>query len=76
MAQDRLTSCSASTRPPTVSSPPGGWPRPEKWTLCGGWMPEPNAQLDIQHLGEFFTVDTSEVLDIQAQMLVSYMEYQ
>ena len=39
-------------------------------------MPEPNAQLDIQHLGEFFTVDTSEVLDIQAQMLVSYMEYQ
>jgi hypothetical protein len=40
----------------------------EKWTVRHGWLPDRNAQLDIQCLGEFFMVDASEVPEMQAQM--------
>lgn len=42
----------------------------ERWQVKGGWKPEPNAQLDIQCLGELFLIDESEVLDVQYEMLV------
>ena len=64
-----------------VHAPEGGaiaaWHRApaERWTVEGGWKPEPDAQLDIQQLGEFFMIDESEVLDVQYEMLVRYMAF-
>jgi hypothetical protein len=45
----------------------------ERWTVTAGWFPEPHAHLDIQHLGEFFLIDESEVLDVQTQILESWV---
>ena len=41
----------------------------------GGWKPDPQAQNMIQTSGEFFMVDESEVLDVQAQMLAQYLAF-
>jgi hypothetical protein len=40
----------------------------ERWYVNGGWQPIDHAQLDIQHLGEFFMIDPSEVEQAQQQM--------
>ena len=34
-----------------------------------------HAQTDIQHLGEFFMIDESEVIEVQHQMLLQYMAF-
>ena len=47
----------------------------ERWHVNGGWQPEIHAQLDILHLGEFFMIDDSEVLDVQYEMLVTYERF-
>jgi hypothetical protein len=41
----------------------------------GGWQSEPNAQLDIQFLGEYFMVDASEVPSIQQGMRAESAKY-
>jgi hypothetical protein len=47
----------------------------DKWTVRGGWQSEPNAQLDIQFLGEYFMVDASEVPKIQQGMRDEMAKY-
>jgi hypothetical protein len=47
----------------------------ERWNVMGGWTPDGDAQMKILMSGEFFMIDESEVLDVQAQMLVQYMAF-
>jgi hypothetical protein len=52
------------------------WSAPAwRWNVKGGWKPEPNAQLDIHCLGEFFLIPDSQVLDVQHEMLVTYERF-
>jgi hypothetical protein len=46
-----------------------------RWEPQAGWFPESDAQLDILCLGEFFRVDESDVLAIQAEMLADFERY-
>jgi hypothetical protein len=48
----------------------------DKWTVRCGWEPAPNAQLDIQFLGEYFMVDASEVPKIQEGMREEMAKYE
>ena len=47
----------------------------QRWSPQSGWQPEMHAQTDIQHLGEFFMIDESEVIEVQHQMLLQYMAF-
>jgi hypothetical protein len=47
----------------------------ERWQVKGGWKRDQQAQNMIQFSGEFFMIDESQVLDVQAQMLAAYMAF-
>ena len=46
-----------------------------RWNFAGGWQPEPNAQLDIRCLGDYFLIDESKVFEVQHEMLVTFERF-
>ena len=50
----------------------GGWHRPGAGNFAGGWQPDPDAQLDIRCLGDYFLIDESEVIEVQHEILVTF----
>jgi hypothetical protein len=47
----------------------------DAWQVKGGWQPYPHAHTDIQMLGEFFMIDASQVVEVQAQMLAEFVAF-
>jgi hypothetical protein len=46
-----------------------------RWNFAGGWQPDPNAQLDIRCLGDYFLIDESKVIEVQHEMLVTFERF-
>ena len=45
------------------------------WQVKGGWQPYPQAQNEILQSGEFFMIDASQVVEVQAQMLAEFVAF-
>jgi hypothetical protein len=47
----------------------------QSWQPDSGWQPNDHAQNDILWLGEFGMIDTSQVLDVQHEILLGYERF-